>query len=60
LEVFNSDKAEFGGNNIVNTEKLKTIDEVWHGYNQCIEFRLPALSCLIFNQFEFFNIKKKE
>ncbi|AEM72992.1 1,4-alpha-glucan branching protein GlgB [Caldicellulosiruptor acetigenus] len=60
LEVFNSDKAEFGGNNIVNTEKLKTIDEVWHGYNQCIEFSLPALSCLIFKPVEFFDSKPEK
>lgn len=33
LEVFNSDKVEFGGNNIVNIEKFKIIDEVWYGYN---------------------------
>jgi len=60
MEVFNSDKAEFGGNNIVNTEKLKTIDEVWHGYPQCIEFRLPSLSCLIFKPVELFEDTKEK
>ncbi len=44
-EIFTTDKAEFGGKDILNG-KLKTIKGEIHGQKQCLSIKIPAFSTL--------------
>jgi 1,4-alpha-glucan branching enzyme len=47
-EVLNSDRSEFGGHNIINTEPLEAEDIPSEKGSASIEFTLPGLSVVIF------------
>jgi len=47
-EIFNSDRSEFGGHNICNTEPIEAEDEPYQKGEASITFTLPGLSVLIF------------
>ena len=42
-EIFNSDSAEFGGNNDLNPEPLKTEGSPFHGHPYSISINVPSL-----------------
>jgi 1,4-alpha-glucan branching enzyme len=44
-ELFNSDAAEFGGSNVVNSARWSA-DVPWHGHMQSIELTLPPLGAI--------------
>jgi 1,4-alpha-glucan branching enzyme len=46
-EILNSDKEIYGGSNIYNGEKLKTVDAFNHGFRQSIIIKIAPLSISI-------------
>jgi 1,4-alpha-glucan branching enzyme len=46
-EIFNSDAAEFGGSNVINTPQT-TSDTPYHSQSQSIEITLPPLGAVYF------------
>lgn len=46
-EIFNSDKTEYGGNNLTNTEKIKAEKIPYHGQPYSINVKIPALGGII-------------
>ncbi|MFZ0544143.1 MAG: 1,4-alpha-glucan branching protein GlgB [Candidatus Promineifilaceae bacterium] len=44
IELLNSDAAEFGGSNLVNSEPLVSSPTPWHNQPHSIEFTLPPLA----------------
>jgi len=45
-ELLNSDSAEFGGSNIVNTNPIQSESRPWHDQAQSIQFTLPPLAAV--------------
>jgi 1,4-alpha-glucan branching enzyme len=45
-EILNSDAAEYGGGNLVNTEPLASSPTPWHNQPHSIEFTLPPLAAV--------------
>ena len=46
-EIFNSDKEEFGGSNVLNTTTIQAEQIAWKGREYSIELQLPPLGCVI-------------
>ena len=46
-EIFNTDRAEFGGNNYLNDKPLKAEKEPWHGMEYSVEIKVPSIGGLI-------------
>jgi 1,4-alpha-glucan branching enzyme len=46
VEVLNSDAAEFGGSNLVNSQPLVSSPTPWHNQPHSIEFTLPPLAAV--------------
>ncbi len=44
-EIFNSDAADFGGSNVINTP-LESMPTPWHGQQHSIELTLPPLAAV--------------
>lgn len=47
-EVFNTDKEEYGGSNVLNEGDFKSEDVFWHNLNQSIQITLPPLGTVYF------------
>ena len=47
VEVFNSDRPEYGGSGVLNTEKLASEEVAWNGRNDSLVLRLPALAGVV-------------
>ena len=45
-EIFTSDAVEFGGKGQLNGDKIKTLSEGMHGFEQSISLKLPANSVI--------------
>lgn len=48
VEVMNSDAAEWGGSNVLNTEPIKTLEESRHGQKQSIQITIAPLAIQCF------------
>jgi 1,4-alpha-glucan branching enzyme len=46
-EVFNSDKAEFGGSGFCNSKPVKSEKEPMHGMSQSVSVRIPPIGGLV-------------
>ena len=46
-EVFNTDRSEYGGTNLLNSGVMNTQDGLYHGQSQHIALRLPWLGAVI-------------
>lgn len=49
-EIFNSDKASFGGSGQINESRHFSFPEKWHGLNQHIKIKVPPLALAIFKK----------
>lgn len=47
VEVFNTDRSEYGGTNLLNTGVLRTLDGLYHGQPCHVTLRLPWLGAVI-------------
>ncbi|MBY0378691.1 MAG: alpha amylase C-terminal domain-containing protein, partial [Gammaproteobacteria bacterium] len=47
VEVFNSDRLEFGGSGQIITEKLLTIPEGLHNFSQYLTLKIPPMSVIV-------------
>ncbi len=46
-EIFNSDRAEFGGNDYINDTPVKSEKIAWHGMENSVEVKVPSIGGLI-------------
>ena len=46
-EIFNTDRAAYGGRNLINGEEIKAEPVPWHTLQFSISITIPPLSCLI-------------
>ncbi|TVP86924.1 MAG: 1,4-alpha-glucan branching protein GlgB [Alkalicoccus sp.] len=49
-EVFNSDKADFGGSDQINEKKHFSYPESWHGQDQHILIKVPPFAAAVFKK----------
>ena len=47
VEVFNTDREEYGGTGLLNGQKMFTSPGEWHGQQQFIKLRLPWLGAVV-------------
>ena len=53
-EVFNSDRAEYGGSGVCNANTLETVEEKYHNQEFALDIALPPLGVVVF------KLKKKK
>ncbi len=58
-EILNSDAAEFGGYNTINTEPVEAVAEKWCNKDYSITLKIPPLSCMVF-EFDYVEPKKEK
>ncbi len=46
IEVFNSDRVEFGGSGVINSGKINAKKEKWHNQDYHVEIRIPPLGAI--------------
>jgi 1,4-alpha-glucan branching enzyme len=46
-EIFNTDKPEYGGSGVVNTEVLTREQISWHNFSQSLRLRVPPLGMVV-------------
>jgi len=46
-EIFNSDKEEFGGNDYLNTDAVKSEKIPWHGMDYSVSVKVPSIGGLV-------------
>lgn len=58
IEVFNSDKADFGGSGQVNQGKIETEKVAWHNSKHSVVIKIPPLSAIYLKPIYKVRLKK--